>query len=573
MRKNGVLNTMAMVALWGALMVSMCLLAACSSKSDQNQPDLNIDKIIFTRTGLFVKAGDQTTIDEVTVFKEDRKLGATRPDASGETLVDFRWQPGEKYVLNVATGKGTLTTPVYAPFKPSPVKLAEIPLEALEKGEMEYLYYAWRGAQVRFSPDGAYIGVGSKGGYVHLIDMATRQTAWTHKIPEGRVAKVAFTRDGRLIAGEESLDGNIYCFDAVSGKVLWQYRSAENFDLTHARITARGMFKGYPLMCWGLCVDGQNNAYVMVRHDGEEERQGRTQTVSNAIVIKLDTATGKPIWKFPIQTSAWGLVLSGDGRYLFPCIGFADEAVLSVLDTQSGSSLWQYSFKRDDPARSRFGTGFEGDISPDGRFLVVNQISPNGTFVFDLRESVRTGQASLLWQRQFVKPLDVGGIPINLGCINLKLTDSDLIFSTYSARVAVGSTNQAAMPARHPDADTLFVYDFDGNLKWKWKIGEGTWNSDGIFSADARFLVLPLGIVPANSLADPDGMGVYVFSPAAPGGASNKLDWFYHTEGFAYKADISADGKHIVVLEGPFDIDPDQRRERIVGKHRLLILS
>ncbi|MCI5142566.1 MAG: hypothetical protein D3909_12775, partial [Candidatus Electrothrix sp. ATG1] len=51
------------------------------------------------------------------------------------------------------------------------------------------------------------------------------------------------------------------------------------------------------------------------------------------------------------------------------------------------------------------------------------------------------------------------------------------------------------------------------------------------------------------------------------------LNWFYHTEGFAYRAAVSPDGKYIVVLEGPFDLDPDRAKKDIVGRHRLIILS
>ena len=72
---------------------------------------------------------------------------------------------------------------------------------------------------------------------------------------------------------------------------------------------------------------------------------------------------------------------------------------------------------------------------------------------------------------------------------------------------------------------------------------------------------------------NPHDMGIYVFNPKAEGGATAKMCWFYNIEGFAYKSDISADGKYIVVLEGPFDIDPDRIKENIVGKHRLIILS
>ena len=561
-------------ALPALLLTLFILLTGCGQKDPGENAPVHLDSVIFTRTGFYLQGGSQAGIQEVSIEQDGQTLAHAAYPAPRETvLMDLDWQPGTRYELKAVTNGGPLETAVYAPGKPSAVKLAEIPLEDLDKGEMEYLYYAWRGAQVRFSPDGNSIGVGSKGGYVYLISMPEKRIMWSHKIPEGRVAKVAFTDDGRLVAAEESCDGNVYCFDVATGKVLWTYCSADHFKGPKTGITQRGMFKNYPFMGWGLCIDKQNNPYVMVRQTYEKTVNGRQQSITTSLVSKLDTATGKPVWTFPINGSAWGLTLSEDGRYVFPAIGWAKTAQLSVLDTATGKPLWQHTFTSPQGQESRWGTGFEGEISPDGHYLVINQISPNVTHVFNNAKSIETGQAELLWQKQFFKPLDVSGVPIDTHSIHLNLTQSEIIFSTYSARTMNRSANQSASPAQHPDADTLFVYDYEGRLKWKWKMGDGTWNSESALAAGDRYLVIPLGIVPANTLSNPEDMGAYVFNLKASGGATAKLNWFYHTSGFAYKSDISPDGRHIVVLEGPYDIDPDPERENIVGRHRLLILS
>ncbi len=552
------------------------LFTGCGQSANKQEDSLIVNSVVFTRTGLFVKLNEPVLIKEVNIIKDSEEIVSTSLNAMGQALVDLNWERNTKYVLEIVMEKKQVKMPVYAPDKPSPMKIAEIDLEDLEKEEMKYRYYASRGADVRFSPDGKYIGVGSKGGYVYLINTESKAIEWKHKIPEGRVSKIAFTNDGKLIAGEESRDGNIYCFDINTSKLLWQYKTADDFKEGKTEITRmQGRFKYYPLKIWGLCVDRNNNPYVMVRHDFERQVNNRKILVSTSMVCKFDSKLGKPVWKFPMKCSAWGLTLSKDGRYVIPSVGWAKEAMLYVLNSSSGKPLWEYAFTCHDTSMESFRgtTGFEAKISPDNRHVVVNQVYPDNTLVFDNQESIKRGQAQLLWKKKFLKVLDVGGVPIGVSSVNLELTNSNLIFATWSTRAVGTAVNNIQLPARHPDADTLFVYDYNGKLKWKWKLGEGIWNNDCILSKNNKYMIIPIGLVPETSFANPQDMGIYVFSPYIKGGATDKLNWFYHTQGFAYKAAISPDGKYIVVLEGPFDIDPDRMKENIVGKHRLVILS
>jgi outer membrane protein assembly factor BamB len=563
-------------AICAALLIAGLILLGCGQKENPGEDNISIDSVVFTRTGLFLKMSGPVSIQKIKISKNGQALVSESTAATGEALVDFEWRGNTKYDLEVVADKATLAMPVYAPEKPSPVKIAEIPLEALEREEMEYRYYASRGTEVRFSPDGKYIGVGSKGGFVYLVNVESKKIVWKHEIPEARVAKVAFAGGGKLIAGEESRDGNIYCFDIESGKVLWQYKTHDDFKAPCAQVTMmRGRYKYYPLQVWGLCMDKADNCYAMVRHCCERQINGKRTAMTTSLVYKLSLETGKPIWKFPINASAWGLNISEDGKYIIPSMGWAKQATLFVLDGSSGRPLWEYTFKGLEKNLESFrgSTGFEARISPDSRYVVVNQVYPDHTLVFDNHESIKSGQAQLLWKKKFLKVLDVSNVPIGVSSVNLELTNRDLIFATWSTRAVGTAENNIQLPALHPDADTLFVYDYDGELKWKWKLGEGIWNKDCLLSEDAEYMAIPIGLVPETSSANPQDMGVYVFSPKVKGGATARLNWFYHTQGFAYKADISPDGKHIVVLEGPFDIDPDRMRENIVGKHRLIILS
>ena len=557
------------------LVLFVGLLAGCGQQQSQNDKSIGMDSVIFTRTGLFLKMNEPVAIKEVNVSKDGQKVAAKTVNTKGDALINFDWNANTKYDLEVVTGKGKVNMPVYSSEKSSPVKIVEIPLEELDKGEMEYRYYASRGAEVCFSPDGEYVAVGSKGGYIYLVNVKSKDIVWKNKISEGRACEVAFTSDGKLLAGEESRDGYLYCYDVKTGKMLWQYKTCSDFGAENDQVSNTGRYKNYPFTIWGLCIDKNNNPYVLARYSGEREIKGKKIPVSEALVYKFDINNGQPVWKFPIKSSAWSLRISEDGKYVIPSVGWAQAATVYVLDGSSGKPFWEhtFTFPEKDPESFRGKTGFEARISPDNKYVVVNQVYPDYTFVFDNEKSVQTGQPQLLWKKKFLQVLDVGGVPIGVSTVNLKLTDKDIIFATWSTRAMGPTANDSQLPAQHPDADTLFVYDYDGNLKWKWKMGEGTWNKDCILSKDGTYMVIPIGLVPETPFANPQDMGIYVFSPEVAGGATAKLDWFYHTEGFAYKVDVSPDNNCIAVLEGPFDIDPDRMKENIVGKHRLIILS
>lgn len=564
------------LALLSALMFLAALSAGCGQRQDRGDKEATVDSVIFTRTGLFLKMADNVPIREINIYRDGQRLVSRYP-GSAEDLVDLEWTGGNRYDLEVLTDGSSITMPIYAPDKPSPVKLGEIILEDLDKGEMEYRYYASRGSSVCISDDGRYVAVGSKGGYVYLIGVESRDIVWRHKIPEGRVTTVVFTDDGKLMAGEESRDGYLYCFDIKSGDILWQYKTLDDFSGENAEITmVEGTYKNYPVQLWGLCMDKDNNPYLTARFTYKKEINGKKISVTRSFIYRFDMETGRPTWKFPVNSSTWGLTISNDDKYIIPSVGWSKEAVLYVIDASSGRSLWQHSFtvSEENPDESFMGTtGFQARISPDNRYVVVNQVYPDNTFVFDNLLSVERGQAGLLWKKKFLEILDVSGTSISVSTVNLELTDRDLIFATWSSRALGSLTGNNSLPTQHPAADTLFVYDYEGALKWKWKLGDGVWNNECLISEDNRYMVIPIGLVPENSFANPEDMGIYVFSPDIEGGATDRLNWFYHTEGFAYKAAVSRDGKYIAVLEGPFDIDPDTEREDIAGKHRLIILS
>ncbi len=64
----------------------------------------------------------------------------------------------------------------------------------------------------------------------------------------------------------------------------------------------------------------------------------------------------------------------------------------------------------------------------------------------------------------------------------------------------------------------------------------------------------------------------YLFDNSRPGGAANRLVWFFHTDGMSLSADISRDGRYIALLEYPVDMDIRDEFQDVKGKHRVYIL-
>jgi hypothetical protein len=118
-------------------------------------------------------------------------------------------------------------------------------------------------------------------------------------------------------------------------------------------------------------------------------------------------------------------------------------------------------------------------------------------------------------------------------------------------------------PFEHPSGNTIFAYDYDGNLLWKWRVD----GYAGECALNDRYLVIPL----AQNLVTEDrsGHGVYVFDVSERGGASSRLIQTYNTEGITVSADISPDGRYIAALEAPSRLEDGT----VLGEYKVHILT
>jgi hypothetical protein len=135
-------------------------------------------------------------------------------------------------------------------------------------------------------------------------------------------------------------------------------------------------------------------------------------------------------------------------------------------------------------------------------------------------------------------------------------------------------------PVEHPYINCLFLYDLDGTLLSRYRF-EGYYNRQcaATVSGDGKYVIVPqrqtyipdnlLGIVPMTT----ETHGVLVFNIDQEGCFTEKLDWFYHTEGPIADVGITSDGKYVVAVEVPVDMNPDPKVTEIVGSYRVHFLN
>ena len=175
--------------------------------------------------------------------------------------------------------------------------------------------------------------------------------------------------------------------------------------------------------------------------------------------------------------------------------------------------------------------------------------------------------AEITWMKEISTPILAGGIPIRASCSYAHFMEDELILvtrNTYTTSRSLG----LSPPIEHPNSHSLFCFDTDGNLKWRWTAGGSP--SKLALSEDKRYLAVSI----AHDIItmDEDVYGVYCFDLKQKGGISSKLSWFYHTEGICVTCAISNDGKYIASVEVPIDMDPS-KGVRLIGKHIIHILE
>lgn len=531
-----------------------------TEKTGNSEEGVHIDSVVFSRAGALLTLKDEAEISEIRVYSESEEIASQEIGKNKDNVfVSFNWDPEARYRFEVITGSGASgTIEAYAPSKPSLKKEYTIELEDVTPGDIEKTSTNVEGA-LKFSPDSEYLAIGTNGGSLKLIKVATGEKVWEKQLVKGiadaRIADIEFSEDGkRLFVGEESPDAFLYCFD-LEGAEIWKYGAGKELGSDLKYMPAMKKIK----------LDSEGNIYVAASracgYIGEKYKY-------LARVYSFDPE-GNLRWKFPeseyMDSGVTWIDATPDGKYaVFGTTCFTEtekwrEGTVHVLNGNTGQEHWSYQIQPVEPFFDYSAIWYSTQITPDGEKLIT-MTSDGRAFLFNNSRIIETGTPEIAWQQNISTPIVVSGVPIYGSANYAYIVNDTLIFS-------IGSTfskdkNKDA-PFEHPSGNSLFAYDYDGNLLWKWRVD----GYAGECAVNDRYLVIPL----AQNLVTEDRSvhGVYVFDASKSGGASSRLIQTYNTEGITVSADISPDGRYIAALEAPSRLDDGT----VLGEYKVHILT
>jgi outer membrane protein assembly factor BamB len=203
----------------------------------------------------------------------------------------------------------------------------------------------------------------SSNGAVFCLDAATGSFVWN--FDNDQSMKMVFcspvVADGRVFIGEgfhEDHDCRMFCLDARDGKKLWEFPTTSHTESTPNVVDGRVYFGA-----------GDDGIYCVSASDGKKiwnypgvhvdtrpvVAGGRLYVGSGVgdihkttLLLCLDAATGKEIWKTPVDLPAFAPPALADGQVFFGIgngnVSASDDnprGALLCVDAAAGNRIWQ----------------------------------------------------------------------------------------------------------------------------------------------------------------------------------------------------------------------------------------
>lgn len=438
------------------------------------------------------------------------------------------------------------------------VAVSTIDLEDVTPADINRRMGTTPAGQITFSPDGKRIALGSEKGYVRVIEPEQAKVSWEKRVAEGTVEALSFSLDGNfLLVGEGSPDGFIYCYDLRSGTEKWRYRTADDIGGTRDA--------GAVVRAVAAAPEGRVFATSSRRW-----KEGK-KTVYASKVYRFDLETGKKVWALPergnFDLTVAALGASADGKVLAFAKGPLSgkdplKAEVRRVDAESGKLSWSYTIPGLEPHFPGSGLWAGLDVSPDGRYVGAF-VSFGQAYFFDSDEIARAGRAEPKWRKDISTPLEVGGAILYAYGARTRFVGDRVLFQT-SQTYSLTHVYPQKPAVDHPNANSLFAYDLEGNLRWKHYIGGGSTNQPVQASRDGRYLAVALGLNEVTR--DLGAFGGDVLDTRAGAGAVQVVKQF-STEGPVVAAAISPDGETLAAVETPLQLED----KSVVGRYRLHI--
>lgn len=387
--------------------------------------------------------------------------------------------------------------------------------------------------------------VGTEKGELFLVSNEGKQL-WKRSLGIGKFIAVCISQDSKLaFVGEQSQDGNIYCFDTHTGDILWK-QGAKPF------VGAEPEKRSYPSTVH-IVADKDNNIYAnfyrfVVTKEGKRAYLGRLVSFS---------PTGKMRWQYPKQEMMdswinWCDVSDASGRAVLSTSAyeFREEMkykdTMYIVDKNNGELLDSMRLNAVPPFDNAVMRG-SPNFSKNGEYLAASPSDGRG-ILFD-----KTGK--IIWSRGLSRPTEVDGSIINASGREGYITDYGVLFTTIAT---FNRENwQLPTPVEHPSSNSLFAFNLDGSFKFQYK---------------AKATMEMVAFSDNGLAACAIGRNVRTHDYKAHGALvvdlqDGKEKHFFHTDGPVQAIDITPDGTMMAGVEAPA-VTPEGK---IIGAYKLHI--
>ncbi len=460
--------------------------------------------------------------------------------------------------------------------KPQMELVREIPLGSVAENKIPDVTKSGWSFGVPFTkpvvlPDGKRVLVVEEA-KMTLIDTGTGERIW-EKSTYGGIDNYVASGDRLYLTekgsyGSKKEHGYIICLDAKSGEELWKYDVqkdlaplVEKYMPAGAKVTYCCYIEIY-LFGDKLVAKGYTGWTVGKDSDKVE------------VLLRLDQ-NGKCLWKveshgYPGISAHSRMQLLGDklitGSYTYGD-NITGPAYIVAFDVNTGRKLWQFDIKHEDELAYSDATDVSVVIVGNkvvgvtnyGRVYVLDQDGKklNDFLAFEPVKHNNTTICTNVW----------GDKVAGYG-------NDGLVIAPAKTIVKGATEYYAQAPVQHPDAGSVKVFDLDGNLKWKFRLGGQVTK----MCVKGNYLIL--GTAHNQDNLDYSYCGVYAFNLAQEGegeevcfteeSALDKYIGYYHTDGVVVYGclDASDDGKVICAVTWPTRVGTEKH-----GKHSLYILK
>ena len=387
--------------------------------------------------------------------------------------------------------------------------------------------------------------VGTERGELFCFDGKGKQV-WKRSLGIGKLVTIALSKKEDLVyVGEQSPTGQLFAVDSNTGDMVWKYATK---DLVGADPGSRS----YPSVVH-IAVDNEDNVYItayryLLNKDGSRGYNGKICSFSKQGTVN---------WQFPekevmdtwvnwcdVSNSAGEVVVATSAYETRP--GMKYPKTMYFLNMKTGKLRHSLSLPVVVPFENTVMRG-SPNYSSDGKYLAGSSSDGRAFFL--------NSGGEVLWTRELSLPQQVEGAWLNASGRDGFVVPEGVVFTTINT---FNRENwQLPTPVLHPGNNSLFLFDFVGNFKYKYK-------ADGTMEE----IAFAKGIV-----ACAVGRNVRTHDYKLAHGAiliklsDGSLLKRFPTEGPVQAIDISQDGKHIGGIEAPA-VTPEGK---VIGAYRFHI--